>query len=196
MSRQPARQPRVLYLMRDVTPQRGVPLWSLMGLIALLALAFAGVLYPLGRAREADRAVAPIRAVGGDVAEAWNWSDRLRGPGGLHRVSFAKGALDDEGLGRLTGPLLRLPEITLLKLDDNAITDEGLAHLRALNGHRHLRVLSLRRSKVTDAGLVHLRDLTQLRHLNLLETGVTARGARELKEYLPDTMIVAAGYEG
>jgi hypothetical protein len=193
MSRQPARPPRVLDLMPDLPSERGLPLRTLMALIALLGLAFSLALCPIGRVYQADRIADSISAVGGTVVEASEWSGRLRGPAGLHRVILKKRGLGDQGLGRLEGTLLRMPEMTELALDGNPITDRGLAHLRGLSGHRHLRVLSLGDTKVTDSGLVHLHGFSQLRVLVLDGSNVTGRGVAALKEHLPDTQIVMSG---
>lgn len=83
-------------------------------------------------------------------------------------------ALTDD---RLAGLESRRPRPTVLALNDTAITDAGLLHLKALT---NLETLVLSGTKVTDAGLIHLKHLTRLKSLILRNTAVTDTGVENL----------------
>ena len=65
-------------------------------------------------------------------------------------------ALTDEGLAHVKA----LPKVVQLDLKDTQITDAGLANLA---GIATLNRLHLEKTKVTDAGLAHLKDLGEPR---------------------------------
>ena len=75
-----------------------------------------------------------------------------------------------------------------LHLENTAITDAGLVHLKGL---KDLKELSLINTAITDAGLVHLKGLTKLEDLWLDYTDVTVAGVHELQEALPYCGIYA-----
>lgn len=83
-------------------------------------------------------------------------------------------ALTDEGLANIKA----LPKVVQLDLKDTQITDAGLANL---SGVATLNRLHLEKTKVTDAGLAHLKDLANLEYLNLYGTAVTDAGMEHLK---------------
>jgi len=74
-----------------------------------------------------------------------------------------------------------------LNLDNDNITDAGLAHLQKLT---NLTGLYLYDTKVTDLGLTYLRRLSKLDALELSYTKVTDAGAKKLQEALPDCLIL------
>ena len=83
-------------------------------------------------------------------------------------------ALTDDGLAHVKA----LPKVVELNLKDTQITDAGLAHLAGLGT---LNRLHLEKTKVTDAGLAQLKDLGNLEYLNLYGTAVTDAGLEHLK---------------
>jgi hypothetical protein len=83
-------------------------------------------------------------------------------------------ALTNEGLAHVKA----LPKVFELNLKDTQITDDGLVNLAALGT---LNRLHLEKTKVTDAGLEHLKDLGNLEYLNLYGTAVTDAGLEHLK---------------
>lgn len=72
-----------------------------------------------------------------------------------------------------------LAEVWELHLGYTQVTNEGLAHLSALES---LRVLDLTRTHVRDDGLVHLAKLPHLQRLILARTAITGRGLPHLRE--------------
>jgi ankyrin repeat protein len=67
---------------------------------------------------------------------------------------------------------------------NEALTDEDLRHLEPLSG---IKQLYLQETAVSDDGLVHLKHLTRLTFLNLLETQVTFAGAADVQLALVGT---------
>lgn len=92
--------------------------------------------------------------------------------------------ITDEGLRSLAGA----SELILLDASNTEITDEGLA---GADRWEKLRYLSLNNTKITDAGLIHLQTLKELKGLSVINTGVTEDGVRQLKEKVPNCLIVA-----
>ena len=72
----------------------------------------------------------------------------------------------------------RMNHLERLRLDITGVSDEGLAHARAL---KSLRELYIYNTLVGDDGLKHLEGLTNLKYLTLWETRVTDAGLRHLK---------------
>jgi Leucine-rich repeat (LRR) protein len=92
-----------------------------------------------------------------------------------------------------------LPNLQLLSLGGNTMTDAGLRHL---DGLTQLRLLSLGFTRVSDAGLQHLERLTRLQVLSLSETNITDSGLQHLRGltrletlYLEHTQITDTGLE-
>ncbi len=83
--------------------------------------------------------------------------------------------------------LTRIPSLVLLDASNTAVSDEGLNQASAWT---NLRYLSLNNTAVTDAAIPHLTTIKTLKGLSLLNTPVTSEGARQLKESLPDCLIV------
>ncbi len=92
--------------------------------------------------------------------------------------------ITDEGLRSLAGA----SELILLDASNTEITDEGLA---GADRWEKLRYLSLNNTKITDAGLIHLQTLKELKGLSVINTGVTENGVRQLKNKVPNCLIVA-----
>lgn len=68
-----------------------------------------------------------------------------------------------------------------------SVNDEGLADLLRLS---RVDSLDLHGQPITDAGLLHVMRLRKLRRLNIKETQVTAKGAADLQQALPNCDIV------
>jgi hypothetical protein len=100
----------------------------------------------------------------------------------LRTADFRHVPLTDNSLVYLQG----LSQLQVLDLDCTNITDAGLVHLQGLS---QLQLLSLSYTKVTDAGLVHLQGLNRLQKLWLGNTKVTAKGAKKLRQALPNCAI-------
>lgn len=92
--------------------------------------------------------------------------------------------ITDEGLRSLASA----SELILLDASNTDITDDGLA---GADRWEKLRYLSLNNTQITDAGLVHLQTLKELKGLSVINTGVTEDGVRQLKEKVPNCLIVA-----
>ena len=92
--------------------------------------------------------------------------------------------ITDEGLRSLAGA----SELILLDASNTDVTDDGLA---GADRWEKLRYLSLNNTQITDAGLIHLQTLKELKGLSVINTGVTEDGVRQLKEKVPNCLIVA-----
>jgi hypothetical protein len=182
--------------------QFGLP--TLLGLVTVLCVVLG---LWVQRAERQRRAVAAIRALGGEVGydyEADGDTDELPGPDWLCRllsVDYFSDVLmvdwptaTNAGLDKLDG----LGELDRLSLHFNShITDEGLPRIGAL---KNLRMLSLCGTSVTDRGLVHLGALTRLEWLNLNNTAVTDLGLVDVGRlpklkalYLDNTQVTGTG---
>jgi len=121
-----------------------------------------------------------------DEIQSWGWSDYptferpfwlqdlFHDPGVVLAVAGYSEVGDSE--------LMRLKEMTglkLLRLSDTQITDAGLEHL---NGLADLQILDLAGTQVGDTGLEHLEGLPKLSQLDLSGTRVTDVGLEHLKE--------------
>ncbi len=78
----------------------------------------------------------------------------------------------------LMAQLKGLPKLATLGLSSAAIGDEGLKALKTLHA---LRALTLGGTSTTDAGLATIAGLTQLESLGLRGTGITDAGLAQLK---------------
>jgi uncharacterized protein (TIGR02996 family) len=101
----------------------------------------------------------------------------------LHRDGPSDWPLTDAG----TVALSTLTGLESLCLSFNPITDVTLARIAGLTKLRKLELTDI--ASVTDAGLIHLRGLKNLEHLDVRNTAVTARGAKELRTYLPQVKV-------
>ena len=80
-----------------------------------------------------------------------------------------------------------LPRLEFLLLWGTSITDEGLRDLPKLG---RLQKLDLSGTQITDAGLVHLETMTQLLELNLEVPALTSAAVDQLREKLPNTLVI------
>lgn len=83
----------------------------------------------------------------------------------------------------------RLPHVTRLRLQNTAVTDNGLARLAGL---AHLESLNVFGTRVTDAALEPIAAMKSLRTVYVWQTAVTADGVARLKEARP-TLVVETG---
>jgi hypothetical protein len=125
----------------------------------------------------------------------------------LLQLRLRNAKVTDAGLPAMSG----LSSLEYLVLSETEITGEGLTSLKDLHKLKTLYLeriekfndkgvaeigkatslesLSLRGTPITDDSLVHLKGLKQLKTLDLKYTKVTEKGARELKEALPEVKI-------
>lgn len=114
-------------------------------------------------------------------------------------------SIEDQVLRHLPKfPELRRLDLTATHPDNpdreaNAITDDGLVHLRGLS---QLESLSLAASRIGDDGMRHIGELPQLRSLNLDRTNVTDVGLKSLQSLrrlevlsLVETMVTSSGMQ-
>lgn len=101
--------------------------------------------------------------------------------------------LTDEGLVHLKD----IDGLIWLNLANTKISDDGLKHLAEL---KSLKRLHLEKTSIGDAGLAHLKDLTELEYLNLYGTQVSDAGLDHLaslnkleKLYLWQSQATVAG---
>jgi hypothetical protein len=80
-----------------------------------------------------------------------------------------------------------MTELTVLDMQEAAITSRGLVHVKDLT---KLWELDLNRTAVDDEGLKHLTGLVKLTHLLLSDTNVTDEGVAKLKASLPNLKSV------
>jgi hypothetical protein len=100
----------------------------------------------------------------------------------LRHLNLFHNAVTDEGL-----EVLSALNLTTLDLSGTDVTDDGLRHLSA---HTNLKCLSLTRtSTVTDAGVPHLARLKNLTDLDISRTEITDAGAEKLREQLPKCRV-------
>ena len=80
-------------------------------------------------------------------------------------------------------------QIRRLSLNENPITDKGLAHLSTLS---HLRYLSLDDTQITDDGLKMLHTSQSLEWISLRRTRTTTAGVENLRAALPHLSVIDA----
>ena len=107
----------------------------------------------------------------------------LRGVPWLQVVELVRTAVTDAGVAYLAS---QYPALKHLNLDETAITDDSLSHLKPLR----LQSLQIRNTAVTDAGLKSLEGQNSLTFLGLRGTTVTDSAIQELKAALPNCEIV------
>jgi uncharacterized membrane protein len=85
----------------------------------------------------------------------------------------------------------RLPNVTRLRLQNTAVTDEGVARLAGL---AHLESLNVFGTRVTDTALEPMAAMKSLRTVYVWQTGVTADGVARLKAARPTLVVETGGY--
>jgi len=164
---------------------------SLRGLLVLVLVIGAALVWVVRPARIQRDAVAAIERAGGQVAYDWEYFNGM--PNRNARPWAPKLLVDLVGVDcfghvawidlRGTRPDAVMPHVGQLDQTENlilwhsSVTDAGLTHLKRLMG---VQYLNLGQTGVTDAGLLHLRGLTSLRYLNLSFDQVTDAGLAHL----------------
>lgn len=82
--------------------------------------------------------------------------------------------------------LQQLPNLRMVGLSGDPITDDGLKHLGKCS---KLEVIGLDNCPITDEGLVHLEGLKNLNRLNLNQSRVTAAGVEKMRKALPGCFV-------
>lgn len=100
---------------------------------------------------------------------------RLPGLRSLVLVATPQEQLTDNGLAAIT----HLPNLQLLSIAGNRVTDAGMVHVGQLS---RLRTLVLN-CNVTDSGLEKLSNLKDLEQLDLTQTKITDAGANSLRNF-------------
>ena len=92
----------------------------------------------------------------------------------------------DRDLETLAPLLKQLASIQGLHLQESAITDKGLAHLRDL---RNVKSINLMDTSVTDNGLKSLHSVTSLEGLYLSGTKTTENGIKAIRRAMPAVRV-------
>jgi tetratricopeptide (TPR) repeat protein len=152
------------------------------GAIVEIDLSFSSITDPLLQTIGIFPEVRELDLTGTDIHDA-SMAGLLSLPK-LRALKLKGTKITDEGLRSLAGA----SELILLDASNTEITDDGLA---GADRWEKLRYLSLNNTQITDAGLVHLQTLKELKGLSVINTGVTEDGVRQLKEKVPNCLIVA-----
>jgi len=165
---------------------------TLLGLIALVAIAMSWFAVKLEQARKQRAAVEAIRRLGGvvyyDYQVYFDKSQNAPPPGpewlrerfGVDFIAtvqevFLSDSLDDAGLQQLDEHFKALPRLETLGIGGTNVTDAGLKHLAGLS---QVKRLSIWGTSITDSGLEYIQGLTQLESLVIRETAITDAGLR------------------
>jgi hypothetical protein len=102
----------------------------------------------------------------------------------LSKMSMQQNAFTDDGLAHLVD--MQQLRSLWIGMSKGKITDAGLAHLAGLED---LEALDVQQSQVTDAGLEHLKGLKNLQNLYLSTSPATEEGRARLREALPNLNV-------
>lgn len=175
----------------QLTDEHAVALETLTGLEKLelscwtLSEAFLPRLAKLRELRELTLSAPNVPALGEATFEALATLPHLR----ALRLHHLQG-ISEDGLAAL-GRMTRLEELEIAWSSARIVTDDRLHHLAGL---ANLSILCIEQAAVTDAGLAQLRGLRSLRLLRLPGSRATLAGAEGLLEFLPRCRVhVTAG---
>jgi hypothetical protein len=116
-----------------------------------------------------------------DAKDVGTALEAARGFEHLHELTLYQSGVTDEHLAILsTG----FPSLTHLKINETAITDEGIRHLRDLPA---LQLVNAQRTAITDAAVPDLAAIRRLKELSIGETGITS--AQAVQESHPECRI-------
>lgn len=101
----------------------------------------------------------------------------------LQAIKLKGTGISSEGLLSIS----QIPTLILIDASSTDVSDEGLS---LAENWTSLRYLSLNNTSISDAAIPHLKTLETLKGLSLLNTRVSKDGVRELKQALPDCLIV------
>jgi len=104
-------------------------------------------------------------------------------PANLKCFSAQGTALGDRALAHLAD----CQSLEAVELYGVQVTDAGVAHLVRLP---NLYILGLEKTSLTDGAVEHLKKMKQLRALRIWQTNITPRSMNELRDNLPDCVIV------
>lgn len=80
----------------------------------------------------------------------------------------------------------QLPNLTRLRVEQNAVTDEGIIELKKL---RHLEYLNLYGTQITDKALATIKEIKTLNNLYVWQTGVSEEAIESLTKERPDLAV-------
>lgn len=96
-------------------------------------------------------------------------------------LNLAKSKVTDAGLASVGA----LPNLSRLHLENTAITDAGVAHLKGAK----LEYLNLYGTQITDASAAHLKQIKTLQKLFVWQTKMTAAAAKDLETAIPGLKV-------
>jgi Leucine-rich repeat (LRR) protein len=108
----------------------------------------------------------------------------LKGLTKLEQLNIGNTKVTDAGLVNLKG----MSNLQELNLNCLKISEKGLAHLTGLSKLRQLRLRECGEG-VNDKTIQQLKSLSGLKGLMVYDTGVTKKGAEELKKTLPELSV-------
>jgi hypothetical protein len=146
-------------------------------------MALSGLLLLVGNSicRGGEKeAIESIEKLGGKVER-----DNRKAGKPVIKVDFAScEKLKNDDLKVLKG----FPQLEWLSLNNTAITDAGLAHVKDL---KKLKTLGLADTRITDKGLDYLKGLKNLDALNLNGTKVSQQGVARIQKSMPKAIILS-----
>jgi internalin A len=161
-----------------IPPRRRWFRFSLRTLLLAMTLLACWLGYQVWRWNERDKAIAQLRALGGEVSFGTNptpkWLVAMFGEKPFRRVGIVN-------LHRLpaTDEHLQLmawfPDLETVTINGTQVTDAGLKHL---DGMSKLWWLEMEWNNISDEGLAELKDLPSLKALRVTDSRVTNEGVK------------------
>jgi hypothetical protein len=161
---------------------------SLLVLTVAVAIPSSCLAVKLRQATQQRAAIAAIEKLGGMRESAADRAERAilrRAPSLILLPGYFVEPSGPAWLRRLVGGEL-FETVPAVDLQITELTDDGLEHLKFLDG---LQELNLDSTEITDAGLETLEGLNQLHNLDLYGTRVTDAGVAKLQKALPNCII-------
>ena len=139
---------------------------------------------------------AAFKGFGGDALKKLNVGETNFGPEGLLAIKGMK-SLEELNVFRagvvelkpLASIFRSFPRLRILNAGGNPISNAGMEVF--FKGHDSLEELRLAECKgISDPGLSYLMTVKMLKYIDVHNTGCTVKGARAVKEKLPECTIV------
>ncbi len=119
-------------------------------------------------------------------------------PADVNQVHAIAGNIIELNLSRSKVPpqlaksLVSLPELRALVMQGSDISDDGIRDMGVL---KKLKYFNLSQTAISDKAVPYIGRLTLIKKIYLYGTGVTAKGAADLHELLPDAQIDRGNYQ-